>query len=167
MIRVRRKTPNLRSRASQHVGVLVRALLILWSAWNGPLPWCHSHGTLANASIVDQNILREHLRSHHAFVEPTTSDVDFGWHFHMELPSEGHGAPERLHLRQMIATAGGSGLDGTIRVAGVSEGTATYIGSLAAQRPNAQSEGNSPVTHFFDGFAANLSLPLRFGVLRC
>lgn len=41
------------------------------------------------------------------------------------------------------------------------------LGSLQADLAAIQLRSHCPAGHFFDGFAANLSLPLRLGVIRC
>lgn len=60
------------------MSVAARYLLMLL-VWSGPIPVCHSHGTLANTSNMD-DAFEQHLRTYHRDVD-LFSDVQMGLHF--------------------------------------------------------------------------------------
>ncbi|WP_254513658.1 hypothetical protein [Anatilimnocola floriformis] len=161
----RKSTPAIS--ACGHLVRVVRVLLILWAAWHGPLPWCHSHGTLGNTTAGDQGFLRAHLLSHHGSVDPCCS-VCFGWHFHIDFPpgeNDSEGARSTLSLRHL--TSGLQEANLTALVKSAADATDCNACMSVVAPTFAQPTVCDPVEHFFDGFAPSLAMPLRFGVIRC
>lgn len=146
---------------------MMRALLIIWAAWQGPVPWCHSHGTLANSSAGAQEFLRAHLSSHHATIDPCC-DLHFCWHVHFDFPTPGsdssnHDGNRPIRITHSDLTA--SSFNQLVRDAAINPleiSPAVTYGDLPITPPSLAGG-----QHFFDGFAPQLAPPLRFGVLRC
>ncbi len=154
--------------ACEQLGRAIRALLIVWAAWQGPVPWCHAHGTLANTEAGAHEFLRSHLSSHHAAINPCV-DLHFCWHVHYDFPIQRNESSNQDGNRPVRATNAElttSGLNNLVRIAAFDcpndAADATGCDTLAAQL--------APIggaQHFFDGFAPKLAPPLRFGILRC
>jgi hypothetical protein len=146
----------------------IRALLIVWAAWQGPVPWCHAHGTLGNTEVDSHAFLRSHLSSHHAAIDPC-GDLHFCWHVHYDFPTQGNESPNQdgnRPVRTTNAELTTSGLNNLVRIAAIdclnAAADTTGCATLAAQLTPADG-----AQHFFDGFAPELAPPLRFGILRC
>jgi len=75
--------------------VTARCLLMLL-VWSGPVPVCHSHGTLANTSNID-NAFEQHLRTYHRDVD-LCRDVQLGLHFHWVLQVDSQGGTSNASL---------------------------------------------------------------------
>lgn len=163
-----------RSSASRPSGlaVLLR-LVLLFAAWQGPIPWCHNHpaGTAAESTTW----LAEHLRSHHGPADQqrrdARSDGLLGWHFHADFPTRPVG-DEEPRPGQPPAEFPASSV-GSLRVADLHSGDRPlplrHLLTPVAPGPAfafATALSNAP-SNFFAGYAATLPLPLRFCILRC
>jgi hypothetical protein len=162
------KLPLSLQPAVEQLGRALRALLIVWAAWQGPVPWCHAHGTLGNSAAGSHEFLRSHLSSHHAAIDPC-SDLHFCWHVHYDFPTQGNESSSQdtnRPVRTTNAELTTSGLNNLVRCATVdclnAAPVVTGCAALAARLTRA-----IDAQHFFDGFAPALALPLRFGILRC
>jgi hypothetical protein len=163
-----RKSPLSFSPAGEQVGRVMRALLIVWAAWQGPVPWWHSHGTLANSAANSQEFLREHLSSHHSAIDPC-DDLRFCWHVHFDFPAHGRDSSNQDGNRPvgtMNAELAPSGLHQLARTAAF-DVPYTAVDVIDGGVLSVQLSPGSGGQHFFDGFAPELALPLRFGVMRC
>ncbi len=145
--------------------------ILLFGIWQGPRPWCHSHGTLSNSPDILCTSFEDHLRSHHPTVDPL-SNLFLGWHVHVDLPgtSAGDGDQHPNSSAQLQP-----------RLASVD----CHTGSLlrAAQMPGIptaslieQQHGDAAISvslqlrcsvHFLDAFAPSLPLPMRLCVIHC
>jgi hypothetical protein len=142
--------------------------LLLLAAWQGPIPWCHSHGTLSSSPGVSPWLI-EHLQTHHPCVDPA-AHLTFGWHFHTRMPGDPHEDPDepRAPDQERLPLTG----NGDMLAAGLARGsiagfaplfsldTRLPAGLLAARFDDATS------AHFFDSFAPHLALPMRLCVSR-
>lgn len=157
--------PLLPQPACKQLVRVLRAVLIVWAAWQGPLPWCHAHGTLSNSAAASQRFLQAHLCSHHAGVDPCC-DVCFRWHVHYDFPAQGD-VPEHDGNRPVRTTSAelvDSGLNQRVECSSV------CFAAVASELPGdllAEQLSAAAPQHFFDGFAPDLAPPLRFGILRC
>lgn len=144
-----------------------RCLLIL-AAWQGPIPWCHCHGTLANTSDSESTWLSDHLRSYHS-AALAFLNVDFGWHMHVAFPEapgedDGSTAPKRRELLpQVDATT--SLMESARLLIELPAIDSAVVAQLAA--PCSGADAPDVSAHFFDSFAPSLPLPLRFCIARC
>ncbi len=158
-------------RAGAHRPSFVLRCLLLLVAWQGPLPWCHCHGTLANSADSTAVWLATHLRSRHSSVSPF-ANVSFGWHIHIELPdstSDDPDQPPRPDRDRLPVTNAADGLaELAARPAAALISEADLL-DLACQGGMLTSDGGSCrlTAHFFDDFAPSLPLPMRFCVARC
>ena len=165
MMAPRRSMRRLYVASTRWCAVSLRVCVVL-AAWQGPIPWFHSHGTLAQA--CDDLWLIEHLRFYHSAAQTCPSECS-GWHFHYGFP----GSP---------ADDSGPAPDGALHQATVMEAAARCSGLLSAwHAPPLAAIGTaddvvgsacgiSPEAirfHFFDAFAPTLALPLRFCCLIC
>lgn len=165
-----------RSRAIRTRGLsLMLRLVLLIAAWQGPIPWCHSHA--AQATAETETWLAEHLDSHHGQT-PHSWQIShgsglLGWHFHADFPTRPVGDDEP-RPGQPPAEFPASSVGG-LRVADWHSGDRLLplsqwlmpvepclVFSSATERALACAPGS-----FFDGYAATLPLPLRFSILRC
>ncbi len=160
-----------RSSASRSGGpaVLLRLVLLI-AAWQGPIPWCHSHA--AQATAESGSWLAEHLKSHHG---PQTSRGSslLGWHFHADFPAKPVGdeqpGPRQPPAEFPAGTVGGCRVADFYsgeRLIPLSQLPAAENPCLARAYAAERALASSP-TGFFDGYAAALPLPLRFCILRC
>lgn len=150
------------------VSTLVARCLLLVAAWQGPIPWCHCHGTLANTAESASTSLAEHLNSYHS-TALAFLNVDFGWHFHATFPAEpgdDDGSAPTRH-RELLPQPNDSAMlvDCARQLAEIAPIDAVPVSQLASTRLEADAPTLS--AHFFDGFAPSLPLPLRFCVARC
>ena len=79
--------------------VAARCLLMLL-VWSGPIPVCHSHGTLANTFTTDratERAFEKHLRTFHRDVD-LFGDVEMGLHFHWVLQVDSQGGTSNASL---------------------------------------------------------------------
>ncbi len=149
---------------------IVRCLLVV-SAWQGPFPVWHSHGTLVHSSGDSQPWLAEHLDSEHADIAPA-HDVAFGWHVHFALPGSDGDSPESSLPSREVITVGNEAAEWNLTVreqAMLASWTSICFtitpvhDSLSMRFPAAL----RPLGGFFATFAPDMPLPVRLGVLRC
>lgn len=141
---------------------------LLLAAWQGPIPWCHYHGTLADGPTASLAHLVKHLQSYHTSLDPL-SNVLLGWHFHFlptpaseDSPRSAEPEPPRL----LVRNASDSLPDQLAEAAGSTQAVdAIFIASQPLLAVSAEREERCE--HFFAGFAPRLSLPMRLGVARC
>ncbi len=159
---------GLQPTSMSRLAVALRVCL-LTAAWQGPIPWFHCHGTLANAPEAAKSWLAEHLKERHPSVTPY-ANVGFGWHFHCNFPGSPGDDPQqspedgRGYLPVLLS---GDHADCSMRLV---SGLSVLAGSalLDQTRVDCALQGGRPrSTRFFDAFAPTLALPLRFGVLNC
>lgn len=166
---IRSNSTRVRRNGVSRWSLALRCFL-LFVAWQGPIPWCHCHGTLANTPGGVSPWLSQHLKSHHPSVAPL-SNLFFGWHLHVYDPESStddeNDPSKRSRERQPITNSADCLSESAIRAAArTSEFAAPQLdlqlGRMAiALRPESQCSA-----HFFDGFAPSLPLPLRFCVSR-
>jgi|GEM_PF-967254 len=154
---------------------LLLRLVLLIAAWQGPIPWCHSHAPQATAEMGTW--LADHLHSHHGPADQQRPNARssglLGWHFHADFPTRPVG-DEEPSPGQPPAEFPASSVGG-LRVADWHSGDRLVAlsqwlmpakpcsaFSSATDRALASAPGS-----FFDGYAATLPLPLRFSILRC
>jgi hypothetical protein len=149
---------------------LLRCLLVI-AAWQAPLPFCHNHGTLGNATKDSPFWLAEHLRTHHTSIDPSSSSV-FGWHVHFALPEPGEESsnePNPPRQQCVLATSGLSSWDGFARLQPPSAPGTCHDFAVASSDAHVN-HVCSAFRHsggFFTEFAPDMPLPVRLGVLRC
>jgi hypothetical protein len=144
--------------------------VLLIVAWQGPMPWCHCHGTLATLTDQSPQWLSEHLRSHHAALSPFSNAV-LGWHVHFEYPSpsdEDSDQPVRPRQDRLLVTSLDSAAELMTRAATTPTLHPDSQVDVGHDRATLIDRAQSVATsHFYDGFAPSLSLPQRFCVSRC
>ncbi len=160
-----RNSQRRTSAARSHLGALSLRCLLLLAVWQGPIPWCHCHGTVDHLELSPG--LPEHLRSHHAGHDPYGHGC---WHLHFILPETGGQTPgepseDRYQRLPMISTADASPaeVDSLWDEMPVSEVLFVQSAVPSAAIRNA----GLSTAHFYDGFAPELALPMRFCVARC
>lgn len=145
--------------------------MLVVAAWQAPLPFWHNHGTLANAPQTSTSWLAEHLRTHHAAIDPSSPCV-FGWHLHFTLPDTGPespDAPKPTRQQGVVTSSVLASWDGFVRQqAPFSSGAWRPLlivpgASTANRMPNALRRAIG----FFTDFAPDMPLPVRLGILRC
>jgi hypothetical protein len=144
-------------------GAILLRFVLLISAWQGPIPWFHCHGSLASASEIEPWLVK-HLRTHHGTVS-LFANIDFGWHCHFDLPlpdsdDEPNEAP-KAHVviccsPTVTPVSVGSEFDVSSRYPKLP------IQPLGTSSPEPTTAGSNQ--HFYDSFAESLALPLRFCV---
>ncbi len=144
-----------------------RCLLVL-CLWQGPLPVCHAHGTLASEPEAARPWLAAHLETHHASVDPCELTF-FGWHVHFEVPSSEGEPSETPGLSLRLPLIANTSADG-IRVDWPSRlpvgGSAVPPLAMMQQLRDPQPIRLLRLGYFPDD-AGSLPLPLRLGVARC
>jgi hypothetical protein len=143
-----------------------RCLLML-CLWQGPLPVCHAHGTLANAAEANRPWLAAHLEAHHASVDPCEQTF-FGWHIHFEGPdSEGEPSesPSPSLRLPLVAGTSADGVWGEWCVSAESVDALEVF--VVTQTPRCPVLAHCGRLGFFPNDAGSLPLPLRLGVARC
>lgn len=147
--------------------VAFRCLLLI-AAWQGPLPWCHSHGVVTAES---ESWLRAHVSLYHPG-ETIDAASPLGMHFHVEFP-KGSGdddAPDPAVLTCQTSSpradheAESLGLSADDLIGG--DKCAWAFADLKASSNARVAVGRSP-QGFFESFASDLALPLRLGIIRC
>jgi hypothetical protein len=147
--------------------VSLRWLLLVLVALQGPIPWCHSHGNLANSPGAF-SWLGDHLRTHHAAVFPQVNPF-FGWHLHAELPtSSNHNSKQPSNPDQDLppTTNPTDGLSVLLADNAHNSQPAISVEDLSHHGTMPLLVSSQNTAHFFDSFAPTLSLPMRFCVLR-
>lgn len=161
----RRSKRRLGNASPRWCAVGLRICVVL-AAWQGPIPWFHSHGTLAQAT--DDLWLIKHLQTcHHA--TGTCSNEGLGWHFHCGFPGpptddSGPVSEGVWHRAPVIVTAPfslGELSMGQVSAAAIIDMVDANLGPCTGVWPK-----TSPL-HFFEAFAPSLALPLRFCCLNC
>jgi hypothetical protein len=145
---------------------LVARCLLSAAAWQGPIPWCHCHRTLANTAQSASTWLAEHFNSYHS-AALAYLNVDLGWHFHVAFPSDhgGNKSSKPSPHRELLPQSKDPTLTDCARqLAEISPVNAVVMPSTASTRLEATAPTLS--AHFFDGFAPSLPLPLRFCIAR-
>lgn len=148
------------------LGWVLRCLLVC-AAWQGPIPYAHSHCSLAGVHGHHSCLSMEHLH-HHATVG-TDADAHSAWHLHVSLPVRKGTERSDLQHEQEVPLlnfeSSQSLTDPLVR-------SAQLISWHSAPAPQTYREFIIPPdvciarTHFFDSFAPTLPLPLRFSVIR-
>jgi hypothetical protein len=153
---------------------------MLLSLWQGPMPWCHHHGSLEEVHRVQGSQAthssnagwwwKRHLQSQHVSAMPL-ANVTLGWHVHVGIPTSSGECPDsdRDHQTGLALPRSNTDVDllQSIDLAAQYHPFAAYeswIGLVALQWSGDESSYHH---HFFDGYASTLALPLRFGVIRC
>lgn len=167
----RRKQLRLKTHRTNRWTWVLRCVL-LFGIWQGPKPWCHSHGTLTNSPDVCWcTSFDEHLRSHHPAVDPL-SNLFLGWHVHVAPPGTPNGDSDQGPKSNPQPLPQASSFDsqtGGIARAELLDGVSTAL--LIEQQQGAAgtaSKAQLPrAAHFLDTFAPSLPLPLRLCVMHC
>jgi len=154
---------------------LLLRLVLLIAAWQGPIPWCHSHAPQATAETGTW--LAEHLQSHHQESpdsrQGSRGNGLLGWHFHADFPTRPTGdeapTPGQPPAEFPASSVGGlrvADWHGGDRQLALSQwllpAKPCSVFSSTIERALTCAPGS-----FFDGYAATLPLPLRFSILRC
>lgn len=151
-------------------------LLLMLLAWQGPVPICHAHGTLATDSLNSPE-LAGHLVQAHSDLNPT-ADIFFDWHWHWVLPCELASHPGSTDHEQSNQFPGGHHCHGEW------ESSIILANDTVAEQSWSErwyplpefTYANTDLTpalklglpsHFLQNFAAELSLPQRLSVYRC
>ncbi len=145
----------------------LRCLVLVLVALQGPIPWCHCHGTLAN-SPDSFSWLGDHLRSHHVTVSPLANHF-FGWHFHVDVSNSSGDNPDQpadQDRDRLPTTNSTDGLTVLLADNARSSPQAAVVDDRSHECAVAMLVGLQNTAHFFDSFAPTLPLPLRFCVLR-
>jgi len=148
-------------------GKSLRWLVMVLVALQGPIPWCHCHGTLAN-SPDSFSWLGDHLQSYHVSVSPL-ANVVFDWHFHVEMPNSSSDDPDQssdLDRDRLPITSSTDRLSVQLADSARSTCQAVLVTDLKHECANALLVDSQNSANFFDAFAPTLPLPLRFCVLR-
>jgi hypothetical protein len=160
---------NLTKRCSPFVCVMVAL-----AAWQGTLPCAHahahSHGTTAHICSGGSACDSEHwdaLGSDEVHGTPSP----WCWHVHCDLPeSDGDSSDIPCQCRsEFVAVDGFSATADVIResLLVVSHSVAPFDVVLPARCPVIRPDMARSVSSFFATFAAEMSLPVRFGNIRC
>jgi len=137
-------------------------LLLLFSVWQGPLPWFHCHGALAEAG-ENQAWLIQHLQTHHRSV-PLDAKISFGWHFHVDLPMSDSDGGDQDARKSCLAVSAIASQASAASCADLCPAPAFQrISPKVVSRPPCLSAAGK-ILHFFDSFADSLAVPLRFCV---
>lgn len=151
----------------QRWGVL--AILLLWQ---GPIPICHAHGTLANSAVATSD-LADHLVEAHQSLNPL-DDVFVPWHWHWVVLSDFLQHCDRPHQTD---SQDHSHCYSSTSFCVASE-TVTYEPQIQIVWPftrlllqsNVDRFANTAQqrpSNFLSTFAADQSLPERLSVFRC
>ena len=164
---------------SSGASMLLRLVLLL-AAWQGPIPWCHSHA--AQATDDSGSWLAEHLSSHHKSsaqdgasqgIPAARASEGLGWHFHADFPARPTGdqdpgsepLPAEFPANPLVNQRVADWQSGD-RPMPLSQLLMPAVSCLAFSSATERALLRSP-GNFFDGYAAALPLPLRFCILRC
>lgn len=166
----RRKNSRLKTSRANRWSWVLRCIL-LFGIWQGPRPWCHSHGTLSNSADILCTSFDDHLRSHHAAVDPL-SNLFLGWHVHVDLPGTSTGDPDQRSNSGPQLLPLSSPFDSEV----ASLARATQMPGVPTALLIEQQQGAAAIAveaqlrhsaHFLEAFAPALPLPLRLCVNRC
>lgn len=147
--------------------VAFRCLLLI-AAWQGPLPWCHSHGVVTNES---DPWLRAHVSVYHPG-ESLDGASPLGMHFHVEFPHGGgdERAPSPVVLTCQASSPRADHEAESLCLSGSElSGDDKFVwafGELKTMSIARLANGRLP-QGFFESFASDLALPLRLGIIRC
>lgn len=147
---------------------LISALVLLAVSWQGPTPCLHCHETRVRATDQPFSWLAAHLQASH----PGTGELDdefLGWHLHFGLPNGDPTVPSPTEQSRIPSSASAN----VLRAIG--EASRDVESRIVCFSPRVVSSrapwiewralGLANRT-FFENFAADLPLPLRFGILR-
>lgn len=157
----------MRSLHSHRAATILRCLLVT-AAWQAPLPFLHCHGTLATSTVAGSPWLAEHLRTHHADVDPHSPHL-FGWHLHFGVPESDDTpadapVPRRCHL--VVATSFASG-DAVGGLAGTTADGTRDVALLAPPSPSSRAASAFRRVGVDADGAPTVPLTLRYCSLRC
>jgi hypothetical protein len=146
------------------MGFWLRVLLLL-AGWQGPLPWCHCHDTLAHASAP---ALEGHLRSHHPSVS-LLADVCLGWHIHAALPGAPSDDPTQPQIPRQFRQVAVSSGETITPPSDVAEQwfPMADLGLQVDHAFAAEVASRAPVTQFFSVASSSAPLLTQFCVARC
>lgn len=147
--------------------VAFRCLLLI-AAWQGPLPWCHSHGVVTSESDA---WLRAHVSRYHPG-ETLDGTSPLGMHFHVEFPQGGdeEDAPSPMVLTCQTASPRADHEAESPRMSGDDLFAGDkYVWAMHDLKSMtfARFTSGRPPRGFFESFASDLALPLRLGIIRC
>lgn len=165
MMASRPATRRLRAASVRWCAVGLRVCVLL-AAWQGPIPWFHSHGTVVQA--CDDLWLIEHLRIYHPGAQTCPNECS-GWHFHYGFPGnpadDSKPSPDGAqHQATVLEIAARCSVLQSAWHAPLAAAIST-VGDVAASACGVSP--GIPQFHFFDAFAPSLALPLRFCCLIC
>lgn len=145
--------------------------VLLIVAWQGPMPWCHSHDIGVTDPVASDVRLLAHLCTYHAG-ESLAAAQPLGWHLHVDFPHQPTQGSDSTPLGAEFEFS--SRLVGDSRLAEASWGdllAELAFWNLPLREPAEHVSGRALMSgrghRFFDAYASSLPLPLRFGVIRC
>ncbi len=144
--------------------------LLLLAVWQGPLPWLHAHGTLGDFDFPGNLWLVQHLQQHHPAMETEVGGC-LGWHVHIFYPCSS--PEEREHSLAPVCEqflAGNTGSHLTTALIRALWDQSDILQQTAFQKFQTLSlfcrtPGLSPC--FYERYAVELAMPMRFCVVRC
>lgn len=146
----------------RRASVILRVVLLL-VVWNGPLPYCHCHGTLQSVTFENASWLFKHLKSHHGDTM-LYADTTFGWHLHFRSPAPWEDNQESSTNCYSPCQP----VLGSNAVPHSEPRIIAYVCDLVHSESRPQLvEREFAANPFYENYAAALPLPLRFGVSRC
>ncbi|WP_425615245.1 hypothetical protein NA78x_005145 [Anatilimnocola sp. NA78] len=163
------RTLSRQTRTALQAGSLALRWMLLVIAWQGPLPWCHSHGTLGNCANCPSADLQAHLQSHHPAIDQF-ADLVFSWHFHVDMPvsPDEPDEPSDYDAPRVPATDSVDVVASSLIRDAQTAAPVTLVVEFAQQEFAAARRIQAHAAqHFFDSFAPTLSVPERFCVARC
>jgi hypothetical protein len=158
------------TRLQNSCGSLWLRFVLVLTMWQGPIPWVHCHGTVADSSVSADMLswFSVHLRSHHACVQ-CERPVDLGWHTHFDMPQTpadesdrnsrtSHDCLPASHLQTLDLQMSVSASSAAISLIAVDVHCVSMMTAMAQTRQ---------ASHFYASFAPAMSLPARFCIARC
>lgn len=147
-------------------------LLLLLSVWQGPLPWLHSHSTLIDP-IQGQNLwLLKHLEKHHADCVVEETQECLGWHLHIFFPHHHPESEQDEHSpapqKQFRVGSNGAHLTADLLRLLCELSIPDFMSPQTLKADLWMlCQQSSRIACFYETFATELPLPLRFCVIRC
>ena len=144
--------------------------LLMVCVWQGPIPWWHCHDAAPESGVATSEWLVRHLHEFHPGVAGC-ANCALGWHMHLSFPESSEDSdesPTSSHEQFLLVSANAGDTACSPRASGPDRWSADDILHRDVAT-NLRRPSGVPATaiHFFDGFATDLPLPLRFGVARC